>query len=139
MSDSSVRDLPEPVAVDGWMRPSGYADAMTGHGRFVVTAGQIGWDPSTQQFASDDLVAQVRQTLLNVVTAVRAAGGEPTHVVRLTWYITDRDAYVTRRKEIGAVYREIMGKHYPAMAVVIVAGLVEAQARVEIEATAIVP
>jgi enamine deaminase RidA (YjgF/YER057c/UK114 family) len=127
------------VAVDGWVRPQGYADAMTGRGRFVVTAGQIGWEPSTQQFASDDLVDQVRQTLKNVVAAVRAAGGEPEHLVRLTWYITDRDAYVTRRREIGTVYREVMGKHYPAMAVVIVAGLVERRALVEIEATAIVP
>ncbi len=134
-----MRDLPEPVAVDGWPRPRGYSDAMTGRGRFIVTAGHIGWEPSTQQFASDDLVEQVRQTLQNVVTAVRAAGGEPTHIVRLTWYIIDRDAYVTRRGEIGAVYREIMGKHYPAMAVVIVAGLVEGRAQVEIEATAIVP
>ena len=139
MSDPTVRELPEPVSVDGWMRPHGYADAMTGRGRFVVTAGQIGWEPSTQRFASDDIVDQVRQTLKNVVTAVRAAGGEPAHIVRLTWYITHRDAYVTRRREIGTVYREIMGKHYPAMAVVIVAGLVERQALVEIEATAILP
>lgn len=139
MSDPTMRDLPEPIAVDGWMRPVGYADAMTGRGRVIVTAGQIGWEPSTQQFGSDDLVDQVRQTLQNVVTAVRAARGEPTHIVRLTWYIVDRDAYVTRRREIGAVYREIMGKHYPAMAVVIVAGLVEPRAQLEIEATAIVP
>lgn len=139
MSDPTVRELPEPVAVGGWMRAHGYADAMTGRGRFIVTAGQIGWEPSTQQFASDDLVDQVRQTLRNVVAAVNAAGGQPAHIVRLTWYITDRDAYVTRRREIGTAYREIMGKHYPAMAVVIVAGLVESQARVEIEATAIVP
>jgi enamine deaminase RidA (YjgF/YER057c/UK114 family) len=139
VSDATTRELPEAIAVESWPRPKGYADVMTGRGRFVVTAGQIGWDPKTQQFASDDLVEQVRQTLRNVVTAVRAAGGEPAHIVRLTWYITDRDAYVTRRSEIGTVYREIMGKHYPAMAVVIVAGLVEPRAKVEIEATAIVP
>lgn len=139
MSDPTVRELPEPVAVDRWMRPHGYADAMTGRGRLIVTAGQIGWDPRTQQFMSDDLVDQVRQTLVNVVAVVRAAGGEPAHIVRLTWYVTDRDAYLNRRPEIGAVYREVMGKHFPAMAVLIVAGLVERRAQVEIQATAIVP
>jgi enamine deaminase RidA (YjgF/YER057c/UK114 family) len=112
---------------------------MVGRGRIVVTAGQIGWNPQTHEFSSDDLVQQVRQTLLNVVAAVRAAGGEPKHLVRLTWYITDRDAYVTQLREIGTAYREVLGKHYPAMAVLIVAGLVEPRALVEIEATAIVP
>jgi len=112
---------------------------MTGRGRVIVTAGQIGWDPRTNEFASDDLVQQVRQTLANVVSAVRAAGGEPRHIVRLTWYILDRDAYVTHRRDIGSAYREIVGAHYPAMAVLVVAGLVEKRALVEIEATAIVP
>jgi enamine deaminase RidA (YjgF/YER057c/UK114 family) len=112
---------------------------MTGHGRVVVTAGQIGWDPRTHEFASDDLVSQVRQTLLNVVAALRASGAEPAHLVRLTWYVTSRDAYVTQQRAIGVVYREVIGKHYPAMAVLIVAGLVESRALVEIEATAIVP
>ncbi len=139
MSDSSASELPEPVMVDGWARPQGYADAMTGRGRVIVTAGQIGWNPRTHEFASDDLVQQVRQTLENVVAAVRAARGDAGHIVRLTWYVTDRDAYVSRRREIGVVYREIMGKHFPAMAVVVVAGLVEPRARVEIEATALVP
>lgn len=139
MSDLSAHKLPEPIAVDGWARPQGYADAMTGRGRVIVTAGQIGWNPRTQEFTSDDFVQQVRQALDNVVTAVRAARGEATHIVRLTWYVTDRDAYVTRRREIGEVYREIMGKHFPAMAVVVVAGLLEQRALVEIEATALVP
>ncbi|MGH7712264.1 MAG: RidA family protein [Gemmatimonadaceae bacterium] len=139
MIDPPVSHLPEPVCVAGWQPPQGYADAMTGRGRVIVTAGQIGWDPRTHEFASDDLVQQVRQTLENIVAVLHAAGGEPTHVVRLTWYITDRDTYVTRRREIGTVYREVMGKHYPAMAVLIVAGLVERRALVEIEATAIVP
>lgn len=112
---------------------------MSGRGRIVVTAGQIGWDPATHVFASDDLVEQVRQTLLNVVAALRAAAAEPRHLVRLTWYITNRDTYVTQQREIGVVYREVIGKHYPAMAVLIVAGLVEPRAMVEIEATAIVP
>jgi enamine deaminase RidA (YjgF/YER057c/UK114 family) len=139
MSDSEVGALPQPVSVAGWAPPRGYSDAMTGRGRVVVTAGQIGWDPRTHAFTSDDLVAQVRQTLLNVVAALRAGGAEPAHLVRLTWYVTDRDAYVTQQREIGVAYREVIGKHYPAMAVLIVAGLVEPRARVEIEATAIVP
>jgi enamine deaminase RidA (YjgF/YER057c/UK114 family) len=134
-----VSELPEPVRVEGWAPPRGYSDAMSGSGRVIVTAGQIGWDPRTNEFTSDDLVQQVRQTLENVVAVVRAAGGEPRQLVRLTWYITDRDAYLGKRREIGVVYREVMGTHYPAMAVLIVAGLVEKRALVEIEATAIVP
>lgn len=139
MSDATLPELPQPVAVEDWPRARGYADVMTGRGRLIVTAGQIGWDPRTQQFASDDIVQQAHQALHNVVTAVRAAGGEPRHVVRLTWYVTDRDAYVTRRPDIGVAYRAVMGKHYPAMAVVIVSALVEQRAKVEIEATALVP
>lgn len=139
MSDAEVGSLPEPVSVQGWPPPRGYTDAMAGRGRVIVTAGQIGWDPRTHEFASDDLVAQVRQTLENVVRVVRAAGGDPAHIVRLTWYITDRQAYVTRQRELGAAYRDVMGKHYPAMAVLIVAGLIEPRALVEIEATALVP
>jgi enamine deaminase RidA (YjgF/YER057c/UK114 family) len=131
--------LPQPVSVEGWAAARGYSDAMTGQGRVVVTAGQIGWDPRTQQLESDDFVAQVRQTLENVVAVVRAAGGTPQHVVRLTWYVTDRDLYVRSRRAVGAAYREVMGTHYPAMAVLVVAGLVEPRALVEIEATAIVP
>lgn len=139
MSDTSGRELPEAIAVDGWARPQGYADAMTARGRVIVTAGQVGWDPHTHEFTSDDLVQQVRQTLENVVTAVRAARGEASHIVRLTWYVTDRDAYASRRREIGEVYRDVMGRHFPAMAVVVVAGLLEPRALVEIEATALVP
>ncbi|MGQ0643758.1 MAG: RidA family protein [Gemmatimonadaceae bacterium] len=134
-----MSDLPEPVSVGGWAPPRGYADAMSGRGRVIVTAGQIGWDPRTHEFASDDFVQQVRQTLANVVAVVQAAGGAPDHVVRLTWYILDRDVYLERRREVGAAYREAFGSHYPAMAVLIVAGLVERQALIEIEATAIVP
>lgn len=135
----AIQDLPEPVAIEGWPRPQGYSDAMVGSGRVIVTAGQIGWNPRTHEFESDDLVDQVRQTLENVVATVRAAGGHPTHVVRLTWYVVDREAYLRRRREIGAVYRAVMGKHYPAMAVVVVSGLIEQRAQVEIEATAILP
>jgi enamine deaminase RidA (YjgF/YER057c/UK114 family) len=133
------RNLPQPVRVDGWAAARGYSDAMTGHGRVIVTAGQIGWNPRTQQIESDDFVVQVRQTLENVVALVRAAGASPQHIVRLTWYVTDRELYVRSRRDIGVAYREVMGTHYPAMAVLVVAGLIEPRALVEIEATAIVP
>jgi enamine deaminase RidA (YjgF/YER057c/UK114 family) len=128
-----------PVTVPGWKPPRGYSDAMVARGRLVVLAGQIGWDPSTGEFASDDLVAQTAQTLRNVAAALAACGAEPRHVVRLTWYVTDRDAYLASRSAIGEAYRAVFGQHYPTMALVIVAGLVEARARVEIEATAVLP
>lgn len=123
----------------GWAPPRGYANGVEAEGRLVVTAGQIGWDPATGEFASDDFAAQVRQTLLNVRAVLAEAGAEPRHLVRLTWYVTDRAAYLASAREVGAAYREVMGRHYPAMAVVVVAGLLEARARVEIEATAVVP
>ena len=121
----------------GWPRPRGYANGIEASGRLVFTAGQIGWD-ATGAFPSDDLPGQVRQTLSNVVAVLAEAGAGPEHVVRLTWYVTDREEYLASVKEIGAAYREVMGRHYPAMAVVAVSGLVEAQAKVEIEATAVV-
>ncbi len=121
----------------GWPRPRGYANGIEASGRLVFVAGQIGWD-QTGAFPSADLAGQVRQTLSNVVAVLAEAGAGPEHVVRLTWYVTDRDEYLATPKEIGAAYREIMGRHFPAMAVVVVAGLVEEQAKVEIEATAVV-
>ena len=123
----------------GWARPSGYANGIAARGRLVAIAGQIGWDPASGQFHSDDLVAQVRQALANVVSVLRAAGGEPRHLVRLTWYLTDKAAYIAARGAIGAVYRELIGPHYPAMSLVVVAALLEDRARVEIEATAVIP
>ena len=122
----------------GWPRPRGYANGIEASGRLVFVAGQIGWD-ETGAFAAADLAGQVRRTLSNVVTVLAEAGAGPEHVVRLTWYVTDRDEYLAALKEIGAAYREIMGRHFPAMAVVAVSGLIEAQAKVEIEATAVVP
>ena len=122
----------------GWPRPRGYANGIEASGRLVFTAGQIGWDESGA-FPSDDLPGQVRQTLSNVVAVLAEAGAGPEHVVRLTWYVTDREEYLASAKEIGAAYREVMGRHFPAMAVVAVSGLVEAAAKVEIEATAVVP
>ena len=124
----------------GWPRPRGYANgvAADGRGTLVFTAGQIGWD-ADGSFPSSDLAGQVRMTLENVVAVLREAGGRPEHVVRLTWYVVDREEYLASTREIGAAYRAVMGDHYPAMAVVAVAGLLEPQARVEIEATAVVP
>jgi enamine deaminase RidA (YjgF/YER057c/UK114 family) len=112
---------------------------MSASGRVVVTAGQVGWDPTTCTFASDDFAAQTTQALRNVVAVLRAGGAEPRHLVRLTWYIRSRDEYATARRAIGVAYREIVGRHYPAMSVVVVAGLFEEQAKVEIEAMAVVP
>jgi enamine deaminase RidA (YjgF/YER057c/UK114 family) len=129
-----VRALQPP----GWPRARGYAHGIEAQGRLVFTAGQIGWGPDGD-FPSSDLAGQVRQTLANVVAVLAEAGAGPEHVVRLTWYVVDREEYLASQKEIGAAYREVMGRHFPAMAVVVVAGLVEADARVEIEATAVVP
>lgn len=123
----------EPV---GWARPAGYANAVSATGRMVFVSGQVGWDPVTEQFPSVQFPDQVHQALRNVVAALAAAGARPDQITRLTWYVTDGDLYLSHRKEIGAGYREIIGRHYPAMSVVIVAGLIEPGAQVEIEATA---
>ena len=131
--------LPSPVAVSGWPRPSGYSNGVSARGRLVVTAGQIGWNPVSVSFETDDFAAQCAQAFRNVVAVLAAAGAGPQHVVRLTWYITSRDEYLAAMDNVGAAYRELFGRYYPAMAVVIVAGLVEPRAKVEIEATAVVP
>lgn len=131
--------LPDPINPAEWPRPSGYANAMVASGRVIALAGQIGWDPQTRQLVSDDFVAQVRQALVNITKVLQAAGAGPQEVVRLTWFITDKQAYVSRQQEVGAVYREVMGKHFPAMSVVVVSALVEDRAKVEIEATAVLP
>jgi enamine deaminase RidA (YjgF/YER057c/UK114 family) len=121
----------------GWPTPRGYANGMMGRGRVVLVGGQIGWD-SEGRFPPG-LVAQVRLALLNVLAVLREAGGGPEHVGRLTWYVTDMEEYRASLKELGPVYREVMGRHFPAMALVQVVALVEREARVEIEATAIIP
>ncbi len=123
----------------GWASPRGYANGVVARGHTVFVAGQIGWDPVSGAFASDELAAQVEQALANVAAVLRAAGAEPHHVARMTWYITDKGAYLASLREIGRVYRAVFGAHYPAMSVVVVAGLLEDRARVEIEATAVVP
>jgi enamine deaminase RidA (YjgF/YER057c/UK114 family) len=122
----------------GWPRPQGYSNGMAATGRVVAVAGQIGWNPIKQRIENDDLTLQVRQALVNIEAVLRSAGAIPTDVVRMTWFVTDRDAYVRSRKEIGRAYREIFGKHYPAMSVIIVAGLLDPRAKVEIEATAVI-
>ena len=124
---------------EGWARPRGYSNGTAATGRMVFTAGQIGWNPRTCQFETDDFAAQVAQTLRNVAAVLAEAGARPEHVTRLTWYITGRDAYLTAGPALGDAYREVFGRHYPAMAVVVVAGLLEPRAQVEIEATAVVP
>lgn len=126
------------VLPEGWARPSGYSNAIVAEGRIVTLAGQVGWNPQNCTFESDDFVVQVRQALLNIAELVRAAGASTEHIVRLTWYIIDRADYITNQRAIGETYRAIMGRHYPAMTLVIVAGLLEEHAKVEIEATAVV-
>lgn len=135
----SPREGPLVVRPEGWARPVGYADGVLAAGRVLAISGQVGWDPATQRFASDDLAEQTARALANVAAVLRAAGGEPRHLVRLTWYVTDRAAYVAARPAIGRAYRATIGDHWPAMALVIVAGLLEPRALVEIEATAVLP
>jgi len=121
----------------GWPQPKGYANGMAAAGRIVVTGGVIGWDDKGH--LPKDFVAQVRQTLSNIAAILAEGDARPAHLVRLTWYVVDIDEYLTNLKELGVIYREIFGAHYPAMALVQVVRLVEKAARVEIEATAVVP
>ena len=122
----------------GWAAPKGYANGVVAKGRVVFVGGQIGWN-AAQQFESTDFVAQARQTLANIVAVLAEAGARPEHVVRMTWYVVDKREYLSCGKALGAAYREIMGRHYPAMTAVEVASLMEDAARVEIEATAVIP
>ncbi|HEY2636275.1 MAG TPA: RidA family protein [Solirubrobacteraceae bacterium] len=128
----------EVLQPPGWPRPRGYANGIAARGTLVFVAGQIGWDAGGA-FAGDGLTDQVRQALANVLAVLAEAGGRPEHVARMTWYVTDRDEYVREAKAIGAAWRELMGRHFPAMSVVAVSALVEREAKVEIEATAVVP
>jgi len=133
MAASPLTSLQPP----GWPRPKGYANAVMGTGTFVLISGQIGWD-SEGRFA-DGLVAQTRQALVNILTVLREAGAGPGHIARLVWYVTDMPAYRAAARPLGEVWRETMGRHYPAMAVIGVSALVGPQACVEIEAVAILP
>ena len=122
----------------GWARPKGYANGVAVRGRQIYVAGMIGWD-GQGQFHSDDLVAQVRQALRNVVEVLAEAGATPAHIVRMTWYLTDKREYGRRGREIGAAYRELIGSFSLAMTAVQVSALIEDRAQVEIEVTAVVP
>lgn len=122
----------------GWARPKGYAAGVAAKGTLVFISGQIGWD-GDERFTAHDLPGQVRQALRNVVAILAEAGGAPEHIARLTWYVVDKREYLERQREIGAAYRDVLGRHFPAMSVVEVSALVEDAARVEIEATAVVP
>ena len=121
----------------GWAPPRGYSDGMVASGRYVTLAGQIGWNAATGEVETDDFAAQTEQALRNIVTLLTEAGGTPSDLVRLTWFMTSREEYVAARKGIGAAYRAIIGNHFPPMSVVVVAGLLEPRAKVEIEATAV--
>jgi len=130
-------DLPRPLVPPAWPKPIGYANGMTAKGRIIVTAGLVGWDQMGN--FPDGFVAQARQLFSNMLAVLGEGGAGAEHLVRLTWYVVDLDEYRASARELGRVYREIIGTHYPAMAVVQVAGLLEKKARLEIEATAIVP
>jgi enamine deaminase RidA (YjgF/YER057c/UK114 family) len=121
-----------------WAEPKGYANGIMASGALIFVGGQIGWN-AAQQFESDDFIAQTKQALINIAAVLKAGGAGPEHMVRMTWYVTDRLEYTARLKELGAAYREVMGKNFPAMTCVEVSGLVEDRARIEIEVTAVLP
>lgn len=121
-----------------WSAPKGYANGVVARGTLVVVGGQIGWD-AQQRIASDDFVAQARQALANVVAVLHAAGARPEHMVRMTWYVTDKREYLACQKSLGIAYREMVGRHFPAMTAVEVSALIEDRAKVEIEVTAVIP
>lgn len=132
-SDASLSVL-QPA---GWEKPKGYANGIAASGRQVFVAGQIGWNAKCQ-FETDDFVAQVEQALANIVAVLAEADAGPQHIVRMTWYILDKREYLARGREVGEAYRRVIGKCFPAMTLVVVAGLLEDRAKVEIEVTAVV-
>jgi enamine deaminase RidA (YjgF/YER057c/UK114 family) len=123
---------------EGWPRPRGYSNGIEAEGRMVFVAGQIGWDEKGV-FRSSDFGAQFRQTLVNTLTVLKEAGAGPEHIVRMTWFVTSRDDYMASLAQLGEAWKELMGRNYPTMAVIIVSGLVEKEAKIEIETTAVVP
>ena len=133
MSKSVRTILPE-----NWPTPKGYAHAISGRGQLVFVAGQIGWTPD-ERWETDDFVGQLRQALRNILTILASAGAGPEHIVRMTWYVVDKQEYLARRPEIGVCWRNVIGRHFPALACVEVAGLLEDSARLEIETTALIP
>lgn len=123
---------------EGWPRPSGYANGIMAEGKMVFVAGQIGWTPEGN-FEATDFLGQLRQTLENTLAVLKEGGAGPEHIVRMTWYVTDREEYLANLRGMGTVWRELMGKNYPAMACVTVSALMEADAKIEIETTAVLP
>ena len=121
-----------------WAEPKGYANGIAAKGTMLFVGGQVGWN-ANQKFESDDFLVQTRQTLLNVVAVLKAGGAQPEHMARMTWYVIDRAEYLANLKALGSVYREVMGKNFPAMTCVEVSGLMETRARIEIEVTAVLP
>lgn len=121
-----------------WTRPKGYSNGVTAYGQMIFVAGQVGWD-ANEVFQTDDLVGQVRQALTNIIAILATAGAKPENIVRMNWYLSDKDEYNKRLAEIGAAYRETIGRHFPAMTALQVAGFVEDGAKVEIEVTAMLP
>ena len=143
MSERTVQKLPSKASStkvlqpSGWPQPKGYANGIKAHGEMVFVGGMVGWD-ANERFPTG-FAAQTRQALENIVAVLDAGGARPEHVVRMTWYVVDMDEYLAARAELGTVYRAVMGAHFPVMALVEVRRLVEPQARVEIEATAVLP
>ena len=135
-ADQSLAKRPQTLLPGGWPQPKGYANGMTAEGRLVVTGGVVGWNTAGE--FPNGFVAQTRQALENIVAILREGGASPENLVRLTWYVVDMDEDVTNLKTLGKVYRDVLGTHYPSMALVQVVRLVELAARVEIEATAVV-
>jgi enamine deaminase RidA (YjgF/YER057c/UK114 family) len=128
----------EILQPEGWAKPAGYANGVMARGRQIYVAGQVGWNPQCE-FETDDLVGQVRQTLQNVVDVLKSAGAEPHHITSMTWYFINRAEYLASLKGIGQAYREVIGRHFPAMAAMQVVALVEERAKVEIQAIAVLP
>ena len=126
------------IQPEGWKPAKGYANGVLASGRTLYVGGQIGWN-ADQEFETDDFVGQVEQALKNIVAVVEAAGGKPEHIVRLTWFLIDKAEYVARQRELGEVYRAVLGRHFPAMSLFVISGLLEDRAKVEIEATAVIP
>jgi enamine deaminase RidA (YjgF/YER057c/UK114 family) len=126
------------ILPDGWPRPKGYANGVVARGQMLFIAGMIGWD-AQGRFDSDDFAAQARQALANLVEVLRAAGGKPEHIVRMTWYVTDKREYLAASQDVGRAFREIIGAYNAAMTAVEVTALMEDRAKVEIEATAVLP
>jgi enamine deaminase RidA (YjgF/YER057c/UK114 family) len=122
----------------GWARPKGYSNGVVGRGSLVFVAGQVGWN-AEEQFESDDFVAQTRQALANTLAVLAAAGARPEHIARMTWYVLDKREYMARIAEVGAAYRDLIGRNFPAMTLVEVRALVADRARIEIETTAVIP